>query len=44
MEQKQAPQKTLTQAESAKYNQLKTEANTLFKTVLNLQQEKKENM
>ena len=39
MEQKAAPQRTLSQAESAKYNQLKTEFNTIFKTVLNLQKE-----
>lgn len=42
MEQK--AQKTITAAENQKYQQLKNDFSTLVKTVLSLQQEKKENL
>lgn len=36
--------KTISQAENAKYQGMKNEASILFKNLLSMQQEKKENM
>jgi hypothetical protein len=44
MEQQKPAQKTITQAENQKYQAMKNEFSVLFKNVLNLKEEKKENM